>query len=149
MERQYPFPSRTRKSSSLTPMILTLVGNVGCCRTFLFLCNIQKSLRLKEFIRTILTHIKKAVRNIAFIPNWPRSGAFFVRRKVLLPARKFWCCARLFIPYNRSSPFYKNAAGKPQIFVHRLCRTPFLCENILSSVERRYSRMDGNSIVSF
>ena len=89
MERQYPFPSRTRKSSSLTPMILTLVGNVGCCRTFLFLCNIQKSLRLKEFIRTILTHIKKAVRNIAFIPNWPRSGAFFVRRKVLLLALKF------------------------------------------------------------
>ena len=72
-----------------------------------------------------------------------------MRMKVLLPARKFWCCARLFIPYNRSSPSYKNAAGKLQIFVHRLLQTPFLCENILSSVETRYSCMDGNSILSF
>ena len=91
VERLYPFPSRTRKSSSLTPMILTLVGNVGCCRTFLFLCNIQKSLRLKEFIRTILTHIKKAVRNIAFIPNVSEERRFFYAHE------SFAACSQILV----------------------------------------------------
>ena len=36
VERQYPFPYRTRKSSSLTPMILHFCGKVGSCRLFLF-----------------------------------------------------------------------------------------------------------------
>ena len=33
---QYPFPSRTRKSSSLTPMILLQSGKVGSCQAFLW-----------------------------------------------------------------------------------------------------------------
>ena len=37
VERQYPFPFRTRKSSSLTPMILRFArGKVGSCRAFFF-----------------------------------------------------------------------------------------------------------------
>ena len=36
MERKYPFPFRTRKSSSLTPMILLFSGKVGSCWHFLF-----------------------------------------------------------------------------------------------------------------
>ena len=36
VERKYPFPFRTRKSSSLTPMILPQGGKVGSCRTFFF-----------------------------------------------------------------------------------------------------------------
>ena len=34
MERKYPFPYRTRKSSSLTPMILPFGGKVGSCQAF-------------------------------------------------------------------------------------------------------------------
>ena len=34
VERQYPFPFRTRKSSSLTPMILLNCGKVGSCQAF-------------------------------------------------------------------------------------------------------------------
>ena len=33
-ERQYPFPFRTRKSSSPAPMILPCGGKVGSCRLF-------------------------------------------------------------------------------------------------------------------
>ncbi len=32
--RQYPFPFRTRKSSSLAPMILGSPGKVGSCQLF-------------------------------------------------------------------------------------------------------------------
>ena len=36
VEGQYPFPSRTRKSSPLTPMILLFSGKVGSCRAFFY-----------------------------------------------------------------------------------------------------------------
>jgi hypothetical protein len=36
-EVTYPFPSRTRKSSPLAPMVLLRSGRVGSCRTFFLL----------------------------------------------------------------------------------------------------------------
>ena len=48
VERQYPFPYRTRKSSSLTPMILHFCGKVGSCRLFYFNSKAVKIKKLKQ-----------------------------------------------------------------------------------------------------
>ena len=82
VERQYPFPYRTRKSSSLTPMILHFCGKVGSCRLFCF--NAVKTKKPK--------HAKRATLLLLIFPRqYPAKVHLSMRMSFLISFNQLFC----------------------------------------------------------
>ena len=74
-EWKYPFPSRTRKSSTLAPMILLNCGKVGSRQVFFYFparyavaCVVIALAVCKKHYRSLIPRIRLAFRTAKLIP---------------------------------------------------------------------------------